>query len=233
MKVLATADWHIGEYKGPTQNGVNLRFHDIERCLDSMVSEAAVHRPDIVCVSGDIFNQEQVGPNRFSKEMLLAVKTIRGLAENSGFVVVMRGTPNHDGSGQYEVLAEVFQGNDNIQIVTVPTVLRTPMADIACIPGFDKQEFRAQFPGLNAEEENTVWTRYIGEMVMGLRAQCQNPGIPSILMAHYTVPGCNLESGQTRCYANFEPVLPVRPSRLPASPPASWVISTGPSGWSV
>lgn len=208
MKVLATADWHIGEYKGPTQNGVNLRFLDIERCLDSMVSEAAIQRPDIVCVSGDIFNQEQVGPNRFSKEMLLAVKTIRGLAENSGFVVVMRGTPNHDGSGQYEVLAEVFQGNDNIQIVTVPTVLRTPMADIACIPGFDKQEFRAQFPGLNAEEENTVWTRYIGEMVMGLRAQCQNPGIPSILMAHYTVPGCNLESGQTSCYANFEPVLP-------------------------
>ena len=208
MKVLHTADWHIGEYKGPTQNGVNLRFLDIERCLDSMVSEAAVQRPDIVCVSGDIFNQEQVGPNRFSKEMLLAVKTIRGLAENSGFVVVMRGTPNHDGSGQYEVLAEVFNGNDNIQIVTVPTVLRTPMADIACIPGFDKQEFRAQFPGLNAEEENTVWTRYIGEMVMGLRAQCQNPGIPSILMAHYTVPGCNLESGQTSCYANFEPVLP-------------------------
>ena len=40
------------------------------------------------------------------------------------------------------------------------------------------------------------------EMVMGLRAQCSQTNIvadmvPAILMAHYTVPGCNMESGQT------------------------------------
>ncbi len=27
-------------------------------------------------------------------------------------------------------------------------------------------------------------------------------------MAHYTVPGCNMESGQTSFFSNFEPVIP-------------------------
>lgn len=31
---------------------------------------------------------------------------------------------------------------------------------------------------------------------------------PKILMAHYTVPGCNMESGQTSFFSNFEPVIP-------------------------
>lgn len=49
------------------------------------------------------------------------------------------------------------------------------------------------------------WTSYISSMVMGLRAECHNT---SILMAHYTVPGCNMESGQTSFFTNFEPVIP-------------------------
>ena len=40
---------------------------------------------------------------------------------------------------------------------------------------------------------------------MGLRAECHNT---PILMAHYTVPGCNMESGQTSFFTNFEPVIP-------------------------
>lgn len=29
MKVLHTADWHIGQFKGPVVDGVNLRSQDI------------------------------------------------------------------------------------------------------------------------------------------------------------------------------------------------------------
>ena len=78
-------------------------------------------------------------------------------------------------------------------------------ADIACLPGFDKQEFRAKFPGLSADEENLAWTKYISDMVFALRAECEKT---PILMAHYTVPGCNMESGQTSFFTNFEPVIP-------------------------
>lgn len=205
MKILHTADWHIGQFKGPVVDGVNLRSQDTVNCLNYMIKVAEEEKPDIVCVSGDVFHQEQIGPVRYSDEMIVATDTITKLAGVAKAVIVMRGTPNHDGGGQFRVLSKMFANTGNVHIVTSPTVLRTPYADIACIPGFDKQEFRSRFPGLSADEENEAWTSYISSMVMGLRAECHKT---SILMAHYTVPGCNMESGQTSFFTNFEPVIP-------------------------
>lgn len=205
MKILHTADWHIGQFKGPVVDGVNLRSQDTVNCLNYMIKVTEEEKPDIVCVSGDVFHQEQIGPVRYSDEMIVATDTITKLAGVAKAVIVMRGTPNHDGGGQFRVLSKMFANTGNVHIVTSPTVLRTPYADIACIPGFDKQEFRSRFPGLSADEENEAWTSYISSMVMGLRAECHNT---SILMAHYTVPGCNMESGQTSFFTNFEPVIP-------------------------
>ena len=213
MKVLHTADWHIGQFKGPVEDGVNLRSLDTVKCLGYMVEKAREEQPDLVCISGDVFHQEQIGPVRYSDEMVTATRIIDELSKVSKFVVVMRGTPNHDGAGQFRVLTKMLEHNKKVAVVTTPQVISTPIADIVCIPGFDKQEFRAKFPGLSAEEENLTWTNHISEMVMGLRAQCSQTNIvadmvPAILMAHYTVPGCNMESGQTSFFSNFEPVIP-------------------------
>lgn len=213
MKVLHTADWHIGQFKGPVEDGVNLRSLDTVKCLEYMVEKAREEHPDLVCISGDVFHQEQIGPVRYSDEMVTATRIIDELSKVSKFVVVMRGTPNHDGFGQFRVLTKMLEHNKKVAVVITPQVISTPIADIVCIPGFDKQEFRAKFPGLSAEEENLTWTKYISEMVMGLRAQCSQTNIvadmvPAILMAHYTVPGCNMESGQTSFFSNFEPVIP-------------------------
>lgn len=205
MKILHTADWHIGQFKGPVVDGVNLRSQDTVKCLEYMVDVAIKERPDIVCISGDIFHQEQIGPVRYSDEMIHATDIITSLAHFAGYVIVMRGTPNHDGSGQFRVLKRMLLNVNNVCVVTEPFVIKTKYADIACIPGFDKQEFRAKFPGLSANEENLAWTKYISDMVFALRAECEKT---PILMAHYTVPGCNMESGQTSFFTNFEPVIP-------------------------
>lgn len=34
MKILHTADWHIGQFKGPIVDGVNLRSQDTVKCLE-------------------------------------------------------------------------------------------------------------------------------------------------------------------------------------------------------
>lgn len=205
MKVLHTADWHIGQFKGPVVDGVNLRSQDTVKCLEYMVQVATEEKPDIVCVSGDIFHQEQIGPVRYSDEMINATNIITSLAHFAKYVIVMRGTPNHDGGGQFRVLNRMLLNVKNVSVVTEPVVIKTPLADIACIPGFDKQEFRSKFPGLSADDENITWTKYISDMVLALRAGCEKT---PILMAHYTVPGCNMESGQTSFFTNFEPVIP-------------------------
>lgn len=75
------------------------------------------------------------------------------------------------------------------------------------LPGFDRGVFRANHPGLSSDEENVVFTNELSNIVTGLKAQC-SPEKKSILMAHYTVPGCNTESGQTMMLTQFEPIIP-------------------------
>ena len=40
MKILHTADWHIGQFKGPVVDGVNLRSQDTVNCLNYMIKVA-------------------------------------------------------------------------------------------------------------------------------------------------------------------------------------------------
>ena len=114
MKILHTADWHIGQFKGPVVDGVNLRSQDTVKCLEYMVQVAIEEKPDIVCVSGDIFHQEQVGPVRYSDEMITATNIITSLAHFSKYVIVMRGTPNHDGAAQFRVLERMLLNIRNV-----------------------------------------------------------------------------------------------------------------------
>lgn len=218
IRVLHTGDLHIGNFPGPEQNGENMRYKDICKCLDALVAGARESRPDIAVIAGDIFHQARVWSDRGLKEQQTAVKFLRELAEVCP-VVVMRGTPNHDSEEQFKTLESTFAGDDSIHIVTEPGVDAYHSYDgkviqIACLPGFDRGYFRAKHPGLSKEEENEIFTKSIEDMIIGLKAQC-GTGSPTVLVSHYTITGCNMESGQTAFFSQFEPV--VYPSTLAAA----------------
>ena len=125
--------------------------------------------------------------------------------------VVMRGTPNHDSESQFEMLKTAFEGDGEVKIITEPQVVEVfsgayGWVQVACLPGFDRGYYRAQHPGLSKEEENEVFTKAIADMIIGLKAQCK-AGTPSVLVSHYTITGCNMESGQTAFFSQFEPVV--------------------------
>lgn len=207
MKILHTADWHLGTFRSPIKEGVNLRTEDTKRCLDELIRVANEERPDYSLVSGDIFHVGRLWSDRCCDEIITAIHYIRELAALSKQVVVMRGTPNHDGAGQYNVLTEMFSDVPNVHVVITPQVISFDDVDIAVLPGFDRGVFRANHPGLSSDEENVVFTNELSNIVTGLKAQC-SPEKKSILMAHYTVPGCNTESGQTMMLPQFEPIIP-------------------------
>lgn len=207
MKILHTADWHLGTFRSPVKDGVNLRTEDTKRCLDELIRVANEEKPDYSIVSGDIFHVGRLWSDRCCEEIITAIHYIRELAAVSKQVVVMRGTPNHDGSGQFNVLSEMFADVPNVHVVITPQVISFDDVDIAVLPGFDRGVFRANHPGLSSDEENVVFTNELSNIVTGLKAQC-SPEKKSILMAHYTVPGCNTESGQTMMLTQFEPIIP-------------------------
>lgn len=206
VKILATGDWHIGSFKGPERDGVNLRLEDTIKCLEEMTKVAEKERPELVLIAGDIFHQAEVWQGRSHRELHIARSVIKKLSEVSGQVIVMRGTPNHDAAEIFMSLTETFERFTNVQVVTRPQVIQTEEFDIAVLPGFDRGTFRAKFPGLGKEKEHEVLTQELANAVLGLKAQC-TPGKKSILMSHYTIPGCNAESGQVMLLTQFEPVL--------------------------
>jgi exonuclease SbcC len=207
MKILQTADWHIGTFRGPIKDGVNLRTEDTKRCLDEMIKVAREERPDYSLISGDVFHVGRLWSDRCCEEIITAIHYIKQLAAVSKQVVVMRGTPNHDGAGQFDVLTAMFKDCPNVHIVTTPQIISFDDVDIAVLPGFDRGAFRAKFPGISKEDENDVFTKELSNIVLGLKAQC-NPNKQSVLMSHYTVPGCNTESGQVMVLTQFEPIIP-------------------------
>ncbi len=206
MKILHTGDWHIGSFKGPEKDGVNLRSLDTQKCLEEMVHVAETEKPELALVSGDIFDRAEIWQGRSHKEVLQARNIIMGLARSCGKVIVMRGTPNHDSGEAFDELQAHFELVPNVEIVFTPKVIQTEQFDIAVLPGFDRGTFRAKFPGLGKEKEHEVLTKELANVVLGLKAQC-DPEKKSILMSHYTIPGCNTESGQVMMLTQFEPVL--------------------------
>lgn len=219
IRVLHTGDLHIGSFPGPERGGENARYLDICKCLDALVAGAKKQQPDIAVIAGDIFHQARVWSDRGLKEQQTAVKFLRELSDVCP-VVVMRGTPNHDSAEQFATLESTFAGDDSVHIVAEPGVStyygyrHGKKIQIACVPGFDRGYYRAKHPGLSKEEENEVFTKAVEDIVMGLKAQC-DAGAPTVLVSHFTITGCNMESGQTAFFSQFEPV--VYPSTLAAA----------------
>lgn len=218
MRILHTGDWHIGNYNGPEVNGENARFLDICKCLDALTQQAIEEKPDFIIVAGDVFHQARVWSDRGLRESQTAIHYVRML-EKVAPVIIVRGTPNHDSEQQFKMLETAFSGDDSVHIFSEPGVLTVygyhgQTIDVAALPGFDRGFYRAKHPGLDKEEENAVFTQALEQIIIGMKAQCSGEH-PAVLVGHYTIPGCNTESGQTQFFAQFEPV--VDPATLAAA----------------
>jgi len=207
MLILHSADIHLGELPGPVINGQNARLLDTLRCLDFMVQYAEKEQPDAILIAGDLFDKSKLWGDNMLALIDVAVIRLRSLAEIAP-TVLMFGTDNHDNPKAFE----------NIRSMKIPEliVIRTPGVgvietnsgplQVATLPGFDKGYFRAKHPGMPPAEESMMCSKYLGDMVNGLSAQL-DPTIPSVLMAHYTVVGCELDNGQ-HVFTQSEVVLP-------------------------
>lgn len=210
MKIVHTADWHIGNFKGPVINGKNMRLEDTKRCIEALIERVEQEEPDAVLISGDIFNTSSAYETTGMPEVDVAYDYITMLSMVCP-VVVMRGTPNHDGNERFEHLENILNKNQDVHVVSEPKVIGLRAAGgeqiyIAAVPGFDRGAYRAKYPGTAKEEENAIFTQELSNIVLGLKSICPPDGI-TVLMSHYTVPGCNMESGQISFYNQSEPVL--------------------------
>jgi len=207
MRILHSADWHIGELNGPTIEGKNARLQDTLRCIDFLDDYAQRDLPDAILISGDLFDKSKLWGDNMLSLIDSAAQRLRSLARIAP-TVLMFGTDNHDSMKAFENIRNM--NIPGLRVVIKPELIiadtESGPLQIACIPGFDKGYFRAIHPGMVPAEESMMCSNLLGDMVNGLSAQL-DPTIPSVLMAHYTVVGCELDNGQ-HVFTQSEVVLP-------------------------
>lgn len=208
IRVLHTADWHIGSFSGPEINGENGRFLDVKNILAELIEKAKMVTPDIIIVAGDLFHQAKVWSDRGLKEQALCVNTLRELAKIAP-VVAMRGTANHDSEEQFATMKQALKHEDSITIVTEPcmdfyTTKTGQIVQIACLPGFDKNVYHVK--NTSEDTDGIFYTKLLNNQILDFGMK-KNTNVPTILVGHQTIAGANMESGQTALFADSEPVI--------------------------
>lgn len=240
IKILHTADIHLGDLNGPTKDGKNLRRLDTLACMDAIVQQARAEGPHVSIIAGDLFNRSRVWADTALEDVNDAVtRFIRPLCQASDAVVLLFGTENHDNPLAFETLAEITKDEKNLHIYTKPTVERIGTSEgpvqIMAVPGFDKGRLRVFYPGADKETENRNATALINDVILGLATQLDH-SIPAVMVAHYTVSGAEADNGSTFLAGQDVVILPAtidaagvdlacfghihRPQRLTSNTPA-------------
>ena len=219
MKILHTADIHLGDLTGPVRDGKNARRQDTIACMKYIAQRAATETPNVTIIAGDLFNRSRVWADTALDDVNDAItEFIRPLCRSSEHVVLLFGTENHDNPRAFETVREITKDEKNLHIYTAPGVEKLTTSagpvQILALPGFDKGRLRLFCPGADKETENRNATALINDVLLGLSTELDK-SIPSILVAHYTVAGSEADNGST-FLAGQDVVILLRPSTAPA-----------------
>ena len=208
MKILHTADFHLGELAGPVISGENARMLDTINCIEFMIEKARDENPDVIVIAGDLFNKSKLWADEMLREIGVATDRLRELAKIAPTVLLF-GTREHD---NFEAFNNIRDKNiPRLRVVAHPQLLEVLTASgpltVAAVPGYDKGYFRTNCPAMSPEEENEKCSELLGDIVLNLSEEASLfAGVPSVLVAHYAVSGTKYDSGQS-IYQESEVVL--------------------------
>ncbi len=157
MKLLHTADWHLG-----ARLGRHDRTEDHRAALRALLDMAATERPDLIIHAGDLFDAYRPP----YPALQLGVTALQRLARMAPTVVI-RG--NHDSSDLFDVLNEMagMASPRRLWFVTAPRVLEfdglaeVPVA-LACVPFIP--------PGAITDYATGDASRFEGDYADGIRS---------------------------------------------------------------
>ena len=209
MKILHTADWHLGSFPAPaSKTKHNLRYLDICSYIECLIADAQKMKPDIIIIAGDIFHQAKTWSDRGLQETGAMVGYISALSEIAP-VCILRGTANHDGKMHYNLLATALSDNTNVYIIDEPCVKNiNNLAAIAFVPIYDKNQLRMDSDTpFDKEAENNYFSDKVRDAILDLKKEADAYNLPTILVTHYTVLGSIMPNGQVNVFATTETVI--------------------------
>ncbi len=208
MKLLHTADWHVGKaLRGRS------RLEEHERVLGEIVEIARVEAVDLVVVAGDIFETSAPAPDaqKVAWDALLALRA------TGAHVLAIAG--NHDSPHMFDAVRPLFaaagiqllghpSGPADGGVVSFPTAAGDTVR-VALLP-FVSQRFAVrarELFELSGAAGSTEYTADYRALVHHLCADVA-PGTISVLVAHATVINATFGGGERAAHSIFEYAVP-------------------------
>ncbi|MCM1067175.1 MAG: exonuclease SbcCD subunit D C-terminal domain-containing protein [Muribaculaceae bacterium] len=172
MKILHTADWHLGHLL----YGYD-RAEEQEALLSAIVDEVDRRRPDALVVCGDIFDTAQ--PSAASQAML--GRALMDIYRRCPGVKVVLTAGNHDSASRLDAMADVWR-LANVEMVGTRAEADDPRKHIVELPG---KGFIVAVPYVNRRFLPDGFFQSLLDAVGSRNAD----GLPVVLMAHAAVGG--------------------------------------------
>ncbi|MGH2690142.1 MAG: metallophosphoesterase family protein [Actinomycetota bacterium] len=193
MRILHTADWHVGKRLGRID-----RTAEFEQALDEVVAIAADQKVDVVIVAGDLLDRA-LPPLDCIR---LVIDALLRLAAAAGTVVAIPG--NHDSAALFSLLAPLLAPQG---VILAPYIRRPDQGGVLRVPSRDGTETAsvAVFPFLHEAqvvdfmEDEPEWFKGYADRVRGICTRLCSAFDPSgvgILVGHYFVDGAQLGGGE-------------------------------------
>jgi DNA repair protein SbcD/Mre11 len=209
MRLLHTADWHVGK----TLKG-HSRLEEQERVLREIVGVARERAVDAVLVAGDLY--DSAAPSAPAQQ--LVVRTLMGLADTGAEVIAIAG--NHDHAPTLDAYRPLAGAAGITLVGSVRTAARGGVveftarstgerATVAVLPFLSQRyavraaELLANTPGENTGAYDQQLRDVLGALTAGFRADAVN-----LVLAHLTVLDGRLGGGERTAQSIFEYAVP-------------------------
>jgi exonuclease SbcD len=207
MRILHTADWHLGDRLGRID-----RTADLQRAVERIGDLCLEHRVDVLLVAGDLFS-ELSRPDSLRASIEHLARVFLPFLVGGGTVLALTG--NHDNETFCQTLRHMMSlaapagiragellAPGRLYLAAEPTCLRLPARDgrpvqFALMPYptpnryLDDQSRRYQ--GLE-EKNQALQTAFAARLRQLREPPGFEPGLPSVLAAHVHVQGAVLSN---------------------------------------
>ncbi len=216
MRLLHTADWHLGDRLGTVD-----RAQDQMRSIEAILAHCEENRVDVLVVAGDVFND--YATDNLSGLMREFARRLAPCFRRGMRVLLLSG--NHDKEQMFQLLemVQTYSGPEaarRLYFVGRPRILRLedPSTDsfvqfaLAPYPTVRRYiENDSQVKGLMAAERRQLLARAFASKIEEARGEV-DAAIPSVLVSHVYVRGTETS---TLYRMNEEDDIPVEPSDIP------------------
>ena len=196
MKLLHTADWHVGKtIKGQS------RLAEHKAVLDDIVRIADTEQVDVVLVAGDLYETAAPSPDAEA----LVLKSLLDLRDTGAQVIVISG--NHDNAARFEAMRPVFAA---LGVVVLGMPRRPADGGVVEIVGRSGDSVRIalvpflsqrgiirteQLMGQDAGANVATYDERMRQMVGALCAPFADDAV-NVVAAHCMVMGASLGGGE-------------------------------------